>query len=88
MKQIDQYIKRERELDPSPSLPDRIIARLEQPRISVRYRRWEVAAIAASLLLALFLGITLGSVYQPKSYLSVNDNQIENFQILLSDDDQ
>lgn len=89
MKYIDEYIERQKELKPSPFLETRIKARLEnshirKPSVSL----WQSAAVAASVALVVMLGIAIGNSIQPVSYLPVNDNQIENLSIFVTDDHQ
>lgn len=88
MDRLDEYIRKQRETEPSPYLVSKIMARLERPQQQRRVLVWQSLAVAASVAVVVMLGITIGSGYKSVSYLSINDDQIENFSILMTDDNK
>lgn len=88
MKRLDEYIERVNSVEPSPCLSSQIMALLEGNRQKKMAALWQSLAVAASVAMIVVLGITIGSGIKQDRYLSINDNQIENFSILTSDDNQ
>ncbi|NCC09575.1 MAG: hypothetical protein EOM31_03565 [Bacteroidia bacterium] len=90
MRHLDDYINRQKQTEPSPFLVDKILKRLEEPqpeRTQITF--WQGAAVAASVVIVVMLGISIGNSFkQPTEYLSINDNQIENFSILITDENE
>lgn len=86
MKRLDEYIDRLNTVEPSPYLPSRIIARIEAGRQRKAATLWQSVAVAASVAIVVMIGITLGNGMKSERYLTINDNQIENFSIITSDD--
>lgn len=88
MKRLDKYIEELQSTEPSPYLTSHIMARIEGGRDKKMAALWQSVAVAASLAVIVMIGITLGSGIKSERYLTINDNQIENFSILTSDDTQ
>lgn len=88
MRQLDTYIEKLQTTEPSPFLVTRIMDGVENQkhkRISVLKQS---LALVASVAIIVMLGISLGNNMSDDAYLTINDNQIENFSILTSDDIQ
>lgn len=99
---VDDYIKSERGVEPDPYFVPKLMTRIDSlnevdkeyaPGIrdnriffSALYR----VAIAASIALILFLGVSLGSSYKNSQNneisLNINDNQIENLHLYQGDE--
>lgn len=90
MTHLDDYINRQKQTEPSPFLVDKILTRLEESQSErTKMTFWQGAAVAASIVVVVMLGISIGNSYkQPTDYLSINDNQIENLSILIADENE
>lgn len=79
---LDEFIRQEKEMRPSEALTERIMQSIgETEKLAYRTeRRLQTFAIAASITLALVLGISLGKSYRhPDSGTwNIDDSRLEN----------
>lgn len=92
---VNEYIEREKGVEPSARLQNNIFAEIEgmgareykQPVIKNIFRN---LAVAASIVIAAILGVAVGNGYNSQSYggLAVNDTQIEQFVIYFENENE
>lgn len=79
-KNIQEFINREKQIQPNPFLSTRIMARIETPQVEI-VSRWKPVVLTVFLLLAVIMGISIGKSYRPASDsytgVSINDSDIE-----------
>ena len=79
-KNIQEFINREKQIQPNPFLSTRIMARIETSQVET-VSRWKPVVLTVFLLLAVVMGIGIGKSYRPasESYtgVSINDSDIE-----------
>lgn len=81
---IDELIRREKETELNPFLITRVMAKIEGAKKEERRRApfWQPLALATSIAVVAFLGITLGNSYvesgAQEMTVNINDRQIEN----------
>lgn len=94
---IDEYIAREKAIEPSPYLESRIMAKIQdteeaQTRPSAVIRLLRGTAVAASFAAVVGLGVLVGNSYasgkQDYTGLMVNDSAIERFSIFNEDESE
>ncbi len=89
---IDDFIQREKEIEPNPFLSTKVMAKLENSKeiATVKQPIWRVVPIVASIAIAAFLGISIGNDYieneSPEYVMNINDSQIENLSYYNFDD--
>jgi hypothetical protein len=84
---INQFIEREKQIEPNPFLGTRIMASIENP-VTKRVNTWHTIIAVASISLVMFLGFELSTLYISTSTpneLSINDSHIEMFHFYQSD---
>lgn len=93
-KLLESFIEMEKSTEPNPYLVSKIINRLEReytlPKNKKRTFALQTIAMAAGVALAIALGVTIGNNYtQNRLYsnaITVNDSQIENLNIYISEE--
>ncbi|MDD4822985.1 MAG: hypothetical protein PHI48_10575 [Bacteroidales bacterium] len=79
-KNIQDFINREKQIQPNPFLSTRIMARIQTPQAE-HVSRWRPVVLTVCLLLTIVMGIGLGKSYRPTvdtySGISINDSDIE-----------
>lgn len=79
-KNIQEFINRDKQIQPNPFLSTRIMARIETPQVEI-VSRWKPVVLTVFLLLAVIMGISIGKSYRPASDsdtgVSINDRDIE-----------
>ena len=99
---VDNYIRSERGVEPDPYLVTKLMTKIDSlneideeyaPGIRdnrIFFSALYKVAIAASIALILFLGVSLGSSYKSslnnEISLNINDNQIENLHLYQGDE--
>lgn len=85
---FDEFIRKEKDIRPSVFLTERIMEGVDRVGAYPRHRseRWiQAMAVAASITLALVLGIGLGKSYRTTASESVvwniDDNRLENLML-------
>lgn len=85
---IDDFIRKEKEVQVNPYLATRVMAKLEEHNETTVYGKsipiWKKAIVAASIVLVMAAGFGLGSmVKEEKEYISINinDAQLENLNL-------
>lgn len=84
---INQFIEREKQIEPNPFLGTRIMASIENP-VTKRINTWQTIIAVASISLVMFLGFELSGIYSSiatQNQLSINDSQIEMLHYFQSD---
>lgn len=83
---IDGLIQEERAKESNPFLSTRIMAAIEQKRFQTEKRAspiWKTIMVAAGVIAAVFLGISIGNTYETESrsvsIMLSNDGAMENF---------
>jgi hypothetical protein len=86
---IDDYIAREKEIQPSPYLESRILAHLNASNTedkaieaSLSTNLWKGFAMAAGIIIMIITGISLGNIYncmQSEDILLIDDSHMEQF---------
>ncbi|MDR3653821.1 MAG: hypothetical protein P4L34_12740 [Paludibacter sp.] len=88
---INEYINREKQQEHNPYLATRIMEKIEAPKHKIP-RFFQYTAVAASISIAVIMGIVIGDSYAPiqKKYtgLNINDSEIENFALYNSDSNE
>lgn len=91
---IDDLIRREKQTEPNPFLSTRVMAEIEKsqkPEVK-KVPVWQAVAVAASIAVVAFLGITIGNSYvdnaSPELVMNINDSQIENLGYYNFSDDE
>ncbi|NDP19729.1 MAG: hypothetical protein GZ091_01415 [Paludibacter sp.] len=87
---INDFINKEKNIEPSPFLVTRIMAKVETP-ITKSVRLWQSIAVAASISFVILTGIGIGSTYNSSANyaeLNLNDSNIENFTLYNSADNE
>ncbi len=93
-KLLESFIEMEKSTEPNPYLVSKIINRLEReyalPKDTKRTFALQTIAMAAGVALAIAMGVTIGNNYtQNRQYsnaITVNDSQIENLNIYISEE--
>ncbi|MDD3320541.1 MAG: hypothetical protein PHS59_03765 [Paludibacter sp.] len=78
---INNFITKEKNVDPNPFLVTRIMSEVETPAPK-SVKLWQTLAVAASISFMVFIGIGIGNTYNyTANYagLNLNDSNIENF---------
>lgn len=89
MNQLNEYIERQKEIDYSPFLTERILSKTQKMQLVHRSPTlWQSVAVAASIAIVIMAGIKIGSSYKQADRLAINDNYIENFSILTSNENE
>ncbi len=85
---IDDFIRKEKEVEVNPYLTTRVLAKLEEQDDIAVYGKsvpvWKKAVVAASIVLVMAAGYGLGSMVKgEKEYISINinDAQLENLNL-------
>lgn len=85
---IDNFIRKEKEVQVNPYLATRVLAKLEEQDETAVYGKsvpiWKKAVVAASIVLVMAAGYGLGSmVKEEKKYITINinDAQLENLNL-------
>ncbi len=81
---LNDFIEKEKQIKVNPYFTLQVMRKIEQPIERMKIS-WQIALVAFSVVVVVFLGIGLGSLYvaDNKDYaaLNINDSQIENFQL-------
>ncbi len=85
---IDDFIRKEKEVQVNPYLATRVLAKLEEQDETAVYGKsvpiWKKAVVAASIVLVMAAGYGLGSMVKgEKKYITINinDAQLENLNL-------
>lgn len=83
---LENFIGEERNIEPNPFLPIRVMAAITKIRMRKEKRilpEWKTVVIGAGLVAAIFTGVTVGSLYQSGNekpgVVLMNDNNMEHF---------
>jgi hypothetical protein len=78
---INQFIEKEKEIEPNPFLSTRIMASIDKKRTVHSIPIWQTVIAVASISLVIFTGFQLSNLYNPTSAqekgLVINDSHIE-----------
>lgn len=89
---INECIDKEKQAVPSHFLQKRIMTKIEEENTPRCIILWQSVTVAASIAVAVVSGLLIGSSYNTSSEdysnLVVNDNQIENFVMLIDNANQ
>ena len=87
-KQIEDFIRKEKEVKVNPYLATRVLAKLEEKNEPVVFGTiapiWKKVAVAASFALVIAMGLGLGSMVKgEKKYIpiNINDAHLENLNL-------
>lgn len=89
---INDFIKREKQVEPNPFLSTRVIAAIEKPGQTEveKVPVWQTVLVVTSFVFVAFLGVSLGNTYVDKAtsemVVNINDSQIENLGFYNLDD--
>lgn len=83
---IDQLIREERNEEFNPFLSTRVLAAVQERQYQKEKKinpAWKTVMVAAGITAAIFLGISIGSIYESESrndgIMLSNDGAMENF---------
>lgn len=81
---LNDFIEKEKQINVNPYFTSQVIHKIEQPIEHMKIS-WQIALVTFSIVVVVFLGVGLGSMYltDNKDYatLNLNDSQLENFQL-------
>lgn len=79
---IDQFIEKEKQLEPNPYLATRVMLSIGKKDIIQKKPVWHTIIAAASISLVIFTGLQISNLHNPASSqekgLVINDSHIES----------